>query len=246
MPHPARFFITGVSLEKSCARTLPAVIRSSPASSGCADWKPRIAHAFARCIYIHGTPEEKKIGRPASYGCIRMKSKDVAALYSQLPVGAVVQVVPEQIAASMRKGSARIKPLRTESGDVAAGAPDRTSRRACGTPEGAPLAPRSYASVAHSAPVDKFALLREPPRPEIFFLLPMANTKSASKRARQTAVRSLRNRRVLTRLRKMQKPPPRPRQKPETRTCVALISAVDKAAKRGIIHRNAANRRKAA
>ena len=43
------------------------------------------AHAFQRCIYIHGTPEEKKIGRPASYGCIRMKSKDVAELYDQLP-----------------------------------------------------------------------------------------------------------------------------------------------------------------
>ena len=40
------------------------------------------AHAFQRCIYIHGTPEEKKIGRPASYGCIRMKSRDVAELYA--------------------------------------------------------------------------------------------------------------------------------------------------------------------
>src|SRR2546421_5420618 len=35
------------------------------------------AHAFRRCIYIHGTPEEKLIGRPASYGCIRMKSTDI-------------------------------------------------------------------------------------------------------------------------------------------------------------------------
>jgi lipoprotein-anchoring transpeptidase ErfK/SrfK len=51
------------------------------------------AHAFARCIYIHGTPEEKTIGKPASYGCIRMKSKDVADLYNQLPIGAVVQIV---------------------------------------------------------------------------------------------------------------------------------------------------------
>ena len=51
--------------------------------------------AFSRCIYIHGTPEEKKIGRPASYGCIRMKSKDVTALYTQLPVGAIVKVVTE-------------------------------------------------------------------------------------------------------------------------------------------------------
>ena len=33
----------------------------------------------------------------------------------------------------------------------------------------------------------------------------MANTKSAAKRARQTARRSLRNRSVLTRLRSMQK-----------------------------------------
>jgi hypothetical protein len=53
------------------------------------------AHAFQRGIYIHGTPEEKKIGRPASYGCIRMKSKDVAELYNQLPLGAVVQIIPD-------------------------------------------------------------------------------------------------------------------------------------------------------
>ena len=55
------------------------------------------AHAFARCIYIHGTPEEKMIGRPASYGCIRMKSTDVAALYDQLPVGALVQIVDSKL-----------------------------------------------------------------------------------------------------------------------------------------------------
>lgn len=55
------------------------------------------SHAFARAIYIHGTPEERKIGRPASYGCIRMKSKDVTALYGQLPVGAAVQVVPGRL-----------------------------------------------------------------------------------------------------------------------------------------------------
>ena len=72
----------------------------------------------------------------------------------------------------------------------------------------------------------------------------MANTKSASKRARQTATRSLRNRRVLTRLRKMQKGASGDGAKDE-KGVRALISAVDKAAKRGIIHRNAANRRKA-
>lgn len=55
------------------------------------------ASAFSRCIYIHGTAEERTIGRPASYGCIRMKSKDVADLYGQLPIGAVVKVVPDKL-----------------------------------------------------------------------------------------------------------------------------------------------------
>lgn len=54
-------------------------------------------HAFARCIYIHGTPEEKNIGRPASYGCIRMKANDVADLYNQLNLGALVQIVPDRL-----------------------------------------------------------------------------------------------------------------------------------------------------
>src|SRR5881392_3167327 len=64
------------------------------------------AHAYQRCIYIHGTPEEKKIGRPASYGCIRMKSKDVAELYAQVPVGAVVQITPDRLP-KMEKGKQR-------------------------------------------------------------------------------------------------------------------------------------------
>ncbi len=55
------------------------------------------AHAFQRCIYIHGTPQEKAIGRPASYGCIRMKSSDVAALYDRVPLGTLVQITPEHL-----------------------------------------------------------------------------------------------------------------------------------------------------
>ena len=55
------------------------------------------AHAFQRCIYIHGTPQEKAIGKPASYGCIRMKSSDVAELYNRVPLGALVQIVPDRL-----------------------------------------------------------------------------------------------------------------------------------------------------
>jgi lipoprotein-anchoring transpeptidase ErfK/SrfK len=57
--------------------------------------EPQNAHAFNRCIYIHGTPEEKTIGHPASYGCVRMKASDVALLYDQIPIGALVQIIPD-------------------------------------------------------------------------------------------------------------------------------------------------------
>jgi len=72
----------------------------------------------------------------------------------------------------------------------------------------------------------------------------MANTKSAIKRGRQSMARSLRNRSVRTRLRSLQKQV-RVAGQPPAEELRALISAIDKAAKRGIIHRNAANRRKA-
>jgi len=55
------------------------------------------AQAFHRGIYIHGTPEEKTIGRPASYGCIRMKASDVAVLYNEVPLGALVQITPDRL-----------------------------------------------------------------------------------------------------------------------------------------------------
>lgn len=51
-------------------------------------------NARDRFIYIHGTPEERNIGRPASYGCIRMCSKDIIDLYSRVSWGSTVQVKP--------------------------------------------------------------------------------------------------------------------------------------------------------
>jgi small subunit ribosomal protein S20 len=71
----------------------------------------------------------------------------------------------------------------------------------------------------------------------------MANTKSAAKRARQTVHRALCNRRVLSRIRTLSKRAAHA-QAPAN-DINALIAAIDKAAKRGIIHRNAAIRRKA-
>jgi len=51
------------------------------------------SNAFGRNIYIHGTPVEKLIGRPASYGCVRMRSRDVVQIFNMVLVGAKIDVV---------------------------------------------------------------------------------------------------------------------------------------------------------
>lgn len=50
-------------------------------------------NTFGRCVYIHGTPEEWRLGTPASYGCIRMGMKDVVDLYDRIGEGAEVRVM---------------------------------------------------------------------------------------------------------------------------------------------------------
>lgn len=59
----------------------------------------RNRNAYRRTIYIHGTPEEQRLGHPASYGCIRMGSRDVADLYSRVGHGADVFVIRGSIQA---------------------------------------------------------------------------------------------------------------------------------------------------
>jgi len=54
-------------------------------------------NTFSRLIYIHGTPEEWRLGRPASYGCIRMGMRDVVDLYNRVGEGAEVTVIRESL-----------------------------------------------------------------------------------------------------------------------------------------------------
>ena len=56
--------------------------------------EPQNALAHDRDIYIHGTAEEWRIGTPASYGCIRMRSRDVATLFDTIGIGAQVEITP--------------------------------------------------------------------------------------------------------------------------------------------------------
>ncbi len=59
--------------------------------------EPCNENAFQRGIYIHGTPVERLIGKPESWGCIRMRSKDVIALFDAVPVGTPVEIMDEPI-----------------------------------------------------------------------------------------------------------------------------------------------------
>lgn len=67
------------------------------------------SRAFSRNIYIHGTAEERKIGRPSSYGCIRMRSKDVVRVFDSVPVGTRVEVFTDSLRSALREiaGEAR-------------------------------------------------------------------------------------------------------------------------------------------
>ncbi|HEY2800221.1 MAG TPA: L,D-transpeptidase [Chthoniobacterales bacterium] len=60
---------------------------------------PQNARAFSRYIYIHGTPEERNIGLPASYGCVRMRSRDIIQLFDIVGSGARVEIATEPLAA---------------------------------------------------------------------------------------------------------------------------------------------------
>ena len=59
------------------------------------------ANAYGRYIYIHGTAEERNIGKRASYGCIRMRSRDVIQLYDIVGPRARVTILDQPLQAML-------------------------------------------------------------------------------------------------------------------------------------------------
>ncbi len=76
----------------------------------------------------------------------------------------------------------------------------------------------------------------------------MANTKSASKRARQTVTRTTRNRAVAsnirTHLKQVRATAAEGKKEEATTQYAAAASALDRGVKSGRVHRNTANRKK--
>ncbi len=50
-------------------------------------------NARTRCIYIHGTPQERSIGTASSFGCVRMRSHDVIEVFDAVPIGTTVTII---------------------------------------------------------------------------------------------------------------------------------------------------------
>jgi lipoprotein-anchoring transpeptidase ErfK/SrfK len=62
-------------------------------------------NAYGRCIYIHGTAEERRLGMPASYGCVRMSAKDIIDVFNTIGIGASVNITPGDLPRHPKDGS---------------------------------------------------------------------------------------------------------------------------------------------
>lgn len=67
------------------------------------------SRALDRGIFIHGTPDERNIGRPVSWGCIRMKSRDVIQLFDAVQKGTKVEITTDRVG-SLFGASIRLSP----------------------------------------------------------------------------------------------------------------------------------------
>jgi len=47
---------------------------------------------LSRYIYIHGTPDSELMGVPISHGCIRMRNRDLIALFDQIDNNLIVNI----------------------------------------------------------------------------------------------------------------------------------------------------------
>jgi len=62
--------------------------------SGIEPGKNRLGNvdSMQRYIYIHGTPDSEPMGQPCSHGCVRMRNRDVMALFNAVDVGTQVVI----------------------------------------------------------------------------------------------------------------------------------------------------------
>lgn len=55
---------------------------------------PENANTLERYVYIHGTNQEGKLGKPASHGCIRLGNVEMIELFDMIEEGAELEILP--------------------------------------------------------------------------------------------------------------------------------------------------------
>jgi hypothetical protein len=105
-------------------------------------------NAFDRYIYIHGTAEERNVGRPVSYGCIRMKSRDVLRVFNTVGIGAEVDIIPGPLLEPVKPAPAKQ--------EIAAGPPQQQPQQTAqaqpqASPQQAPSSPPTSAPTSRTA-----------------------------------------------------------------------------------------------
>ena len=62
--------------------------------SGCEVGFNRLGNVdtMRRYIYIHGSPDTVKMGKPGSIGCIRMRNQDLLEIFDKVTVGTPVEI----------------------------------------------------------------------------------------------------------------------------------------------------------
>lgn len=148
-------------------------------------------NAFNRFIYIHGTPEENRLGQPASYGCVRMGMKDVVDLFNTVDVGAKVVITKDHLPRGAPDKPAESK---ADDGSPATVAPDAS---ATGQPiEIAKIVPtdgekkRAEENAAKSRPGDKAESKAGPEKPAPSSKRARSDTKVAGKTSARTKGRA--------------------------------------------------------
>ncbi|HEY5994512.1 MAG TPA: L,D-transpeptidase [Gallionellaceae bacterium] len=63
--------------------------------SGCEKGYNRMGSCdtMRRYIYIHGTPDETKMGSPGSHGCVRMRNAELIELFGMVKTGTEVEII---------------------------------------------------------------------------------------------------------------------------------------------------------
>ena len=62
--------------------------------SGCEPGYNRLGtcDTMQRFIYIHGTPDERELGKPGSHGCVNMRNDDLLELFDLVRAGTMVHI----------------------------------------------------------------------------------------------------------------------------------------------------------